>query len=50
MAADLLNGSIVIRIPRFEHVSLSDEAAILSFVRNHSKTPVPRVLKVDTSR
>ena len=49
MAADLPNGAVVIRIPRFEHVSLSDEAAVLSFIRNHSKIPVPRVLKVDTS-
>lgn len=49
MAADLLNDAVVIRIPRFEHVSLSDEAAVLSFIRNHSKIPVPRVLKVDTS-
>jgi hypothetical protein len=30
IAADLPNGAIVIRIP---HVSLSDEAAVLSFIR-----------------
>jgi hypothetical protein len=49
VAADLLNGAVVIRIPRFEHVSLSDEAAVLSFLRSHSKIPVPHVLKLDTS-
>ncbi|KIM91477.1 hypothetical protein PILCRDRAFT_57823, partial [Piloderma croceum F 1598] len=49
VAADLLNGAVVIRIPRFEHVSLSDEAAVLSFIPNHSKIPVPRVLKLNTS-
>lgn len=49
MAADLLTGAVVIRIPRFEGVSLSDEAAALSFIHNHSMIPVPRVLNVDTS-
>jgi Phosphotransferase enzyme family len=46
VAANLLNGAVVIRIP---HVSLSDEAAVLSFIRSHSKIPVPRVLKLNTS-
>ena len=49
IAADLLNRGAVIRIPRFEYVSLSDEAVVLSFVRSHSEIPVPRVLKLDIS-
>ena len=39
---------IVVRVPRFEHVSLRDEAAVLAFIHTYSKMPVPRVLKLHT--